>query len=65
MCESTVYLIQGAEKTLVMAEVDVVLTAGSAITCINAIGERKKVDNAEIAEANLARHEIILRQRRG
>ncbi len=63
MCESTVYLVHGVQKTLVMAEVDVVLTDGADITCINTIGERKRVDDAEIAEANLARHEIFLRPR--
>lgn len=65
MCESTIYLVKGSEKTLIMAEAARVHSDGSTITCINAFGERKMVEDAEIADANLARHEIILRKRQG
>lgn len=65
MCESTIYLLKGSEKTFVMAEAARVLGEGSKVTCINAVGERTMVDDAEIVEANLTRHEIILRSREG
>ena len=64
MCESSVYLVEGSEKTLVMAEVARVLAAGSPITCVNVLGERKAIQGAEIAETDLVRHEIVLRKRR-
>ena len=64
MCESSVYLVEGSEKTLVMAEVARVLADGSTITCVNVLGERKAIQGAEIAETDLVRHEIVLRKRR-
>ncbi len=64
MCESTIYLVKGSKRTLVMEEVARVVAEGSAITCINTFGERKVVEGAEIAEANLPRHEIVLRTRK-
>ncbi len=64
MCESTIYLVTGSKKTLVMEEAARVVADGSTITCINAFGERKMVEDAEIAEANLPRHEIVLRKRK-
>ena len=63
MCESAIYLVEGSEKTLIMAEAARVFADGSTITCANAFGERNVVEDAEIAEANLVRHEIILRKR--
>lgn len=63
MCESAIYLVEGSEKTLVMAEAARVIADPSAITCINAYGERKMVEDAVIAEADLTRHEIIVRKR--
>jgi len=65
MCESTIYLLKGSDKTVVMAEAARVFGEGSKVTCINAIGERTIVDDAEIVEANLTRHEILLRRREG
>ena len=65
MCESSVYLIQGPEKALVMEEAVRVHAQGPAVVCINALGERKIIDHAEIAEASVVRHEILLRPRRG
>jgi predicted RNA-binding protein len=63
MCESTVYLVEGSDKRLVMAEAARVLVTGSSITCIDTLGERKVVDDAELVEANLLKHEILLRKR--
>lgn len=63
MCESSIYLVTDSEKSLVMEEAARLFSDGSAITCINAFGERKVVEDADIAEANLVRHEIILRKR--
>ena len=64
MCESSVYLVEGSEKTLVMAEVARVVADGFTITCVNVLGERKAIQGAEIAETDLVRHEIVLRKRR-
>lgn len=63
MCESAVYLVKGSEKNLVMAEAAKVLINGSSVTCIDTLGERKVVDDAELVEANLVKHEIILRKK--
>jgi predicted RNA-binding protein len=63
MCESAVYLVKGSEKNLVMAEAAKVLINGSSVTCIDMLGERKVVDGAELVEANLVKHEIILRKK--
>jgi len=63
MCESAVYLVKGSEKNLVMAEAAKVLINGSSVTCIDTLGERKVVDGAELVEANLVKHEIILRKK--
>lgn len=63
MCESAVYLVKGSKRALIMDEAARVLTSGSVVTCINAIGERTRVEDAEIAEADLMRHEIVLRMR--
>lgn len=64
MCESTVYLIKGSDRTLVMEEAVRVHADGAAIVCVDTLGERKVIDRAEIAEASLVRHEILLRPRR-
>lgn len=65
MCESRIYLIDGSAKTTVMEEASIVRAEGSAITCINAVGERRTVPDAEIVSADLPRHEITLRRRPG
>lgn len=65
MCESSVYLVKGSEKSLVMAEVARVLVSGHEITCVGVAGDRKTVSDVELSEANLVRHEIILRPRKG
>jgi len=61
MCESSVYLLKGDQKTLVMTEAAKVLVSGSTVTCVDTLGERKVVDDAVMAEANLVKHEIILK----
>ena len=65
MCESRVYLIEGSAKTTVMEEASIVRADGSAIVCIDAIGERQEIPDAEIVGADLPRHEITLRRRPG
>ncbi|MBN1677457.1 MAG: CooT family nickel-binding protein [Candidatus Thermoplasmatota archaeon] len=63
MCESAVYLIKGSEKLLVMPEAARLLVSGSDITCVDTLGDLKTVKDVELAEANLVKHEIILRPR--
>ncbi len=64
MCESAVYLVKGSEKLLVMPEAARVLVSGNDITCVDTLGDMKTVKDVELAEANLVRHEIILRPRK-
>lgn len=61
MCESVVFLIRGSERELIMEEAAKVIVDGRRIVCVNTLGERKAVDDAEISEANLVKHEILLR----
>ncbi len=63
MCESSVYLLKDGQRTLVMAEAVKVLVSGATVTCIDTLGERKVLERAELVEANLLRHEILLRSR--
>ncbi|MGQ9586936.1 MAG: CooT family nickel-binding protein [Thermoplasmata archaeon] len=63
MCESSVYLLRGGQRALVMAEAARVLVSGSTIVCIDTLGDRKIIERAELVEANLLRHEILLRSR--
>ncbi len=65
MCESSVYVLKGSEKSLVMAEAARVLVSGDEVTCVGIAGDRKTVKGVELAEANLMRHEIILKPRKG
>jgi len=65
MCESAVYLLKGAEKILVMAEAAKVLASGTGIVCVDTLGERKEIRDAELVEANLVKHEIVLKPRKG
>lgn len=65
MCESAVYTVKGSTKTLVMEETARILVEGGRITCVDNLGERKTVEGFEIAEANLIKHEILLRERKG
>jgi len=61
VCESAVYLVKGSEKILIMQEAARVLVAGNDINCVDTLGDIRTVKDVELAEANLVRHEIILR----
>jgi len=61
MCESTVYVVSGSEKKLVMAEVARIIVDGENVICVDTLGERRTIDHSRISEANLVKHEIILR----
>ena len=63
MCESAVYLLKGSEKILVMSEAARIIVDGNSVTCIDALGERHVVADARMTEANLLKHEIILKPR--
>jgi predicted RNA-binding protein len=63
VCESSVYLLRGGEKTLVMKEAGRLQVSGGGVVCVSAMGDRVEVPGAEIADANLIRHEIVLRPR--
>ena len=63
MCESTVYLLKGSEKVLIMSEVARIIVNGDSVTCIDVLGERRVVTDARLTEANLLNHEIILKPR--
>jgi len=63
MCESAVFILKGSEKTMVMPEAARILVSGDSVICIDTLGERKVIENARIAEANLLNHEILLRPR--
>ena len=61
MCESAVYFMKGSEKLMVMPEASRILVSGRDIICVDAIGERTTIRGAQIADANLSRHEVILK----
>lgn len=63
MCESSVFLIRDGEKTLVMREAGRLQVSDAGVVCVSALGERVEVPGAEIADANLVKHEIVLRPR--
>jgi len=65
MCESTVYLSEGGEKVTVMEEAAKVKVSGTSIMIVSLSGERKTLESVEFSEADLMRHEIILRPRKG
>jgi predicted RNA-binding protein len=48
-----------------MTDVARIVVTDAGVTCVNTIGDRTTVQDAELAEANLVRHEIILRPRKG
>lgn len=63
MCESSVYMLKGAEKSLVMKEAARIQVFEGGVVCVSALGERLQLADVEIADANLLKHEIILRPR--
>lgn len=48
-----------------MQETARILVNGPRVTCVDNLGETKTVEGFEIAEANLIKHEILLRERQG
>ncbi|GEM_PF-539898 len=63
MCESSVYLVKGNEKTLVMQEAARLQIFEGGVVCVSALGDRLELADVEIADANLIKHEIVLRPR--
>jgi predicted RNA-binding protein len=63
MCESAVYLLSGGERTLVMPEAARMLVTEEGVLVFDVLGSSKLVRNAEISEANLVKHEVLLRLR--
>jgi predicted RNA-binding protein len=63
MCESAVYLIRGEIKSLVMQEAAKVVITDEGAVVVDALGERTVVKDADLLEANLIKHEILLKQR--
>ncbi len=63
MCESAVYLLEGEERALIMAEAARLLITDDGVVCVDVLGERKTVEGAVLHEANLIKHEILLRRR--
>jgi len=65
MCESTVYLMKGSERVVVMSDAARIIVNNDGVTCIDTLGERKEVPQVKIVDANLVKHEIILKPRSG
>lgn len=63
MCESAVYLLNGEARTTIMREAARVLITDEGVVCVDTLGERRLVEGAEMHEANLVRHEILLKRR--
>jgi predicted RNA-binding protein len=61
MCESSVYLVKGSEKVLLMEEAARIIVSGNDLVCIDTMGERKTVPGARLYEANLVKHEILVK----
>ena len=65
MCESAVYLMEEGDRRLVMREAARISVVPEGVVCIGILGEEELVEDAELVEANLVRHEIVLRRREG
>jgi len=65
MCESTVFLMKGSEKIVVMSDAARIIVNNGGVTCIDTLGERKDVPQVRIVDANLLKHEIVLKPRSG
>lgn len=63
MCESAVYLVSADQRTLVMQEAAKVMIVPEGVICVDTLGERKLVEGAVLHEANLIKHEILLKRR--
>jgi len=65
MCESSVYLEEGSDRSLVMSEAARILFSDDKVTLVSTLGETTELADVEIVDANLLKHEIILRRRKG
>ena len=65
MCESAVYLLNGSDKTLIMPEAARIIVSNDSVICIDMFGGRKEVHRVRIADANLVKHEIMLKPKSG
>lgn len=63
VCESAVYLLKGTDKTLVMQEAARLQAFEGGVVIVSPIGERLELADVEIVDANLIKHEIVLRPR--
>lgn len=63
VCESAVYLLKGTDKTLVMQEAARLQVFEGGVVIVSPMGERLELADVEIADANLIKHEIVLRPR--
>jgi predicted RNA-binding protein len=63
MCESAVYLIRGEVKSLVMQEAAKVVMTEEGAVVVDALGERQVLKDVDLLEANLIKHEILLKPR--
>ncbi len=57
--------MKGSERVLIMSEAARIIVNNDGITCIDMLGERKEVPQVKIVDANLVKHEIILKPRSG
>ena len=57
--------MNGPDKKVVMTDVARIVVNGDGVTCIDILGERKEVPQVRIADANLTKHEIILKPKSG
>ena len=64
MCESTVYLLDDDERTMIMPEAARIMVTEQGVVCVDTLGGQRLVEGAELHEANLIKHEIILKRRR-
>jgi predicted RNA-binding protein len=58
-------MLKGSERTLVMKEASRVLIDGQNVICIDTFGGREVVKGARMHEANLVKHEILLKPLQG
>ena len=65
MCESAVYMVSGDERRLVMQEAAKVMIVPEGVVCVDTLGERRLVEGAVLDEANLIKHEILLKPGKG
>lgn len=63
MCESAVYLVSGSGRRLVMGEAARISIVPEGVRCMDIMGVEELVADAELYEANLVRHEVLLRKR--